>query len=477
MLSVPNASTHCRLGTWLALGPLLAWLVLALLGQETRAAEDRPPNILFLFTDDQPQICMGAMGNPLIQTPNMDRLAADGVLFTNSFVTTAICCSNRACILTGQHMRRHGIEDFHTPLSAEAFDQTYPMLLRNAGYRTGYLGKFAVGWTNPEVRHLSLPADKFDFWYGFPQTINFLQEVDGQKRYLTDVMTEKAIDFLRTNPRDQPFCLTIAFKEPHGPWNFFDPDVPDTYADVEIPPPPTFSQAAYDAQPAFLRDSLNGGTGPKWLEDPEAYQKHVRTFYRLITRVDIAVGEILAELARLGLDENTVILFTSDNGSMLGAHGLAGKWIMYEESIRVPLVIRDPRQPKAVRGRRCDETALSIDLAPTMLTMAGVPVPEAMQGRSLEPLVAGRDVDWRDDWYYEHVYNTRPPRRPIVKCEGVRTERWKYTRYPEIDPPCEQLFDLADDPREEKNLAEAGAHADVLWGLRRRCDEYRETLR
>jgi arylsulfatase A-like enzyme len=477
MHPVPNAPTCCRRGKWLALGPLLAWLVFAPLGQETHAAEQRRPNLLFMFTDDQPQICMGAMGNPHIQTPNMDRLAADGVLFTNAFVTTAICCSNRACILTGQHMRRHGIEDFHTPLAAEALDQTYPMLLREAGYRTGYLGKFAVGWPEPEIRHLSLPAEEFDFWYGFPQTINFLQEIDGQKRYLTDVMTEKAVQFLRTNPPGKPFCLTIAFKEPHGPWNFFDPDVPDAYADAEIPPPPTFSEEAYDAQPPFIRDSLNGGTGPRWLKDPDAYQKHVRTFYRLITRVDIAVGEILAELERLGLDENTVILYSSDHGSLLGAHGLAGKWLMYEESIRVPLVIRDPRQPRSLRGRRCEEMALSIDLAPTMLTLAGVPVPERMQGRSLEPLVAGQDVDWRDDWYYEHVYNTRPPRRPIVKCEGVRTDRWKYTRYPEIEPPYEQLFDLDHDPREEKNLAHAEAHADVLSRLRNRCDEYRETLR
>jgi arylsulfatase A-like enzyme len=149
------------------------------------AAESNRPNILFIFTDDQPQMCMGAMGNELIRTPNMDRLAAEGVVFTNAFVTTAICCSNRASILTGQHMRRHGIRDFHTPLSVEAFAQTYPALLRKAGYRTGYLGKFAVGAHQPEIRHLSLPADQFDFWFGFAQAINFRQEVAGQVRYLT----------------------------------------------------------------------------------------------------------------------------------------------------------------------------------------------------------------------------------------------------------------------------------------------------
>lgn len=463
--------------TWAAVSIAVVSLAVWPGGSEAWGAEDGRPNILFMFTDDQPQVCLGCMGNPHIETPNVDRLAADGLLFTNAFVTTAICCSNRACILTGQHMRRHGIEDFQKPLSAEALDETYPVLLKKAGYRTGYLGKFAVGWPKPEVRHLSLPAEKFDYWLGFPQTINFLQKTDGQERYLTDLMTEKAIEFLRENPAGRPFCLTIAFKEPHGPWNYFDPDVPDIYEGVSIPPPATLTAEAYAREPQFIRDSLNGGHVPKWIEKGQTYQEHVRTFYRLITRVDIAVGKIMAALRALGLDENTVVIFTSDHGSMLGAHGLAGKWLMYEESIRVPLVIRDPRQPAELRGKRCEKMALSIDLAPTMLSMAGVPVPERVQGRSLEPLVRGEPVDWRADWYYEHTYNTRPPRRPIAKCEGVRTDRWKYTRYTDFDPPIEQLFDLAADPREESNLASVEAHADVLTRLQERCDQYRRSLR
>ena len=444
---------------------------------DVEAAEAERPNILFIFTDDQPQICMGCMGNEHIQTPNMDRLAAEGVLFTNAFVTTAICCSNRACILTGQHMRRHGIRDFHTPLSAEAFTQTYPALLRKAGYRIGYLGKFAVGWPQPEIRDLSLPADQFDFWFGFPQMINFQQEVDGQVRYLTTVMEEKAVEFLRMNPPNQPFCLTVALKEPHGPWNYYDPEVPDPYTDAHIPPPPTFTPQHYEAQPEFIRSSLNGGSGPKWFQNPEAYQEHARTFYRLITRADLALGRIMAAVEEAGLDDNTVIIYSSDHGSMLGAHGLVGKWIMYEESIRVPLIIRDPRLPAKLRGRRCSEMALSVDLAPTMLALAGVSIPESMHGRDLTPLLRDQPISWREDWYYEHVYNTKPPRRPIVKCEGVRANRWKYVRYPEIEPPYEQLFDLNGDQREEHNLASDPAHAQTLSRLRGRCDEYRQSLK
>ena len=459
-------------------GRLLHFVIIALITVATSSRADtatRRPNIIFMFTDDQPQICAGFMGNPHIRTPNVDKLAAEGVVFDNAFVTTAICCSNRACILTGQHMRRHGIEDFRTPLSAEAFEHTYPALLRKAGYRTGYLGKFAVGSPSPEIRDLSLPGEEFDFWYGFPQSINFQQEVDGRKRYLTTLMTEKAIAFLRENPHDQPFCLTIAFKEPHGPWNYFDPEVADEYEDVTIPPPPTFKPEAYAAQPEFIKQSLNGGQGPQWFEDSEAYQQRIRTFYRLITRVDVAVGKIMAELEELGLDDNTVVIYTSDHGEFQGAHGLAGKWLMHEESIRVPFVIRDPRLP-ATRGTRREEMVLSIDLAPTMLALAGLTIPESIQGRDLGPLVVGQQVDWRKDWYYEHVYQTKPPRRPIVKCEGVRTDLWKYIRYSEYDPAFEQLFDLANDPHEQRDLSGEEEHQATLIELRARCDEYRGNL-
>jgi arylsulfatase A-like enzyme len=307
--------------------------------------------------------------------------------------------------------------------------------------------------------------------------INFRQEVDGEVRYLTTLMEEKAVEFLRSNPADKPFCLTVALKEPHGPWNYYDPDLADPYQDAHIPPPPTFTVEHYESQPEFIRSSLNGGSGPRWFDNAEAYQQHTRKFYRLITRADLALGRIMVALREAGLDRNTVVIYSSDHGSMLGAHGLVGKWLMYEESIRVPLIILDPRLPAKLRGRRCNKMALSIDLAPTMLAMAGVPIPDSMQGRDLTPLLSGEPVEWRTDWYYEHVYNTKPPRRPIVKCEGVREERWKYTRYPEIEPPYEQLFDLKNDAHETRNLAGDPAHAETLTRLRARCDEYRRSVK
>ena len=427
------------------------------------------PNILFMLTDDQRFDDMGCMGNKIIQTPNLDKLAGDGVIFNNAFVTTAICCSSRASILTGQHMRRHRIYDFATPLSSEAMDNTYPVLLRKSGYRTGFLGKMAIGSPSEKIRHLSLPADKFDFWFGFPQSINFRQVIDGKERFLTTVLAEKAVEFLRTNPADKPFCLSISFKSPHGPWNFFDPDAPNPYENTEIPPPASYTRGDYEAQPKFLRESLNGSG--EWPKDPrKRFLDNARTCYRLITGMDSAVGRIMTALEELGLDDNTIVIFTSDHSSLRGTHGLFGKWIMYEESIRAPLIVRDPRLPAELRGTRRDQMVLNIDFAPTMLAMGGVPAPPQMQGRDFGPLLRGEPIEWRSEWFYEHTYNTKPPRRPIAKSEGVRTERWKYIRYIERDPVYEQLFDLKSDPGEERNLAGSSEYVAALADMRARWE-------
>jgi arylsulfatase A-like enzyme len=436
------------------------------------AASPRPNFVLFL-TDDQPYLGMGYTAGGALHTPAMDRLAGEGVFFERAFVTTAICCSSRASLYTGQHMRRHRIEDFERPLSAAQWRETFPALLRQAGYRTAFLGKFAIG--SPQAdRHLALPADQFDLWYGFPQSIAFRQKEGGRERYLTTVMTEKATNFLRAHDRERPFCLIVALKEPHGPLDYFDPEFPDPYRDATIPRPANLTRESFAGLPEVVRRGLNAS--PRWLDDPESYQAAMRRIYAYLSRADRAVGEICAELVAQGLDDNTVILHTSDNGSMEGAHGLAGKWIMYEESIRVPLTIRDPRLPASALGRR-RQMVLNIDLAPTILALAGVPVPPGMQGVDLRPCLHDPRAPGREDWYYEHVYNPRPPRAPIPKVEGVRTERWKYTRYPDTQPLVEQLFDLAADPAEERDLARFPASAAVLRGLRARCDEYRASLR
>jgi arylsulfatase A-like enzyme len=433
------------------------------------------PNFVFFLTDDQPYNGLSCTGNTVLKTPHIDQLAAEGVLFEKAFVTTAICCCSRASLYTGQHMRRHGVEDFKTPLSAAQWQQTFPALLRKAGYRTGFLGKFAIGAPQPNSA-LALPADQFDLWYGFPQMIAFKQMVNGKPRYLTTVMTEKAVEFLKetkTKP-ELPFCLIVALKEPHGPLDYFDPEYKDPYTNATIPPPKNLSRSSFEALPEKVKSSL--GAMPQWFEKPETFQAALRKTYAYTSRADAAVGAICRALKEQGLDQNTVVIHLSDNGTMDGAHGLDGKWLMYEESIHVPLIIRDPRLPKSTQGRR-SQLALNIDLAPTILAMAGVPIPKSMQGSDLQPVLRNAKAKGRDDWYYEHTYNTDPPRKPIPKSEGVRTERWKYIRYTEEQPPLEQLFDLQTDPQEERDLASAPAHAKTLSTLRARCDSYRKTLR
>jgi arylsulfatase A-like enzyme len=451
----------------------LAAALLVLLAVPAFSATAKRPNFVFFLTDDQPYNGMNCAANTVLKTPNMDRIAQHGVLFENAFVTTSICCSSRASIYTGQYMRRHGIEDFKKPLSPAQWQQTFPALLRRAGYRTAFLGKFAIG-APEDARDLALPADKFDLWYGFPQSIEFKQIIDGQPSYLTTVMTEKAVNFIKEKKSDKPFCLIVAFKEPHPPRNYYDPQFKNPVADSVFPQPSNLTRQSFDALPESVRHGLNAI--PEWLETPEAFQKEMRSEYALIARADLAVGQICQALRDQGLDNNTVIIHTSDNGSLDGAHALEGKWLMYEESIRVPLLIRDPRLPVSTHGRH-RQMALNIDLAPTILSMAGVTVPAGMQGMDLQPVLRDEAAKGREDWYYEHTYTPEDGRRPIPKSEGVRTERWKYIRYTEPNPPVEQLFDLAADPHEERDLAHDPAQASTLRTLRDRCNFYRKSLR
>ncbi len=451
---------------------LTALVSLVCLAASITAAAERPNFVVFI-TDDQPYNGLSCTGNKILKTPHMDELAASGILFEKAFATTAICCSSRASILTGQHMRRHGIEDFAKPLSSAQWQKTFPALLRQAGYRTAFLGKYAIG--SPAVsKELSLPEKEFDLWYGFPQSIAFKQVVDGRDRYLTTVMEEKAAQFLEDGKNKKPFCMIVALKEPHGPLNYFDPEFEAPYTTSTIPQPANLTRKSFAALPEKVQGGLNGS--PQWLENPASYQAAMRKEYAYISRSDLAVGRICGALKEQGLEENTVVIHISDHGSMDGAHGLSGKWLMYEESIHVPLIIRDPRLPAAKQGRR-SQMVLNIDLAPTILAMASVPVPEGMQGQNLQPLLLEPQVKGREDWYYEHVYNTTDARKRIPKSEGIRTEQWKYIRYTEPQSPLEQLFDLAADPHEEHDLAGDASHTATLKQLRGRCDEYREKLR
>ena len=431
------------------------------------AAPSRRPNLVFLLADDQRWDTLGCMGNRIIQTPNIDRLARGGVVFDNNFVTTAICMTSRACYFTGQMERTHGISSFATPFTPAQMERTYPALLRKAGYRTGFIGKYGVG--------NKLPTGAFDYFEAFPGQGHYFP--GNGKEHLTHIQGKQCLEFLDGCSKDQPFSLSVSFKAPHvqdnDPRQFlYDPADEAMYRDVEIPVPSTATEAHYRALPEFLHESEGRRRWELQFKTPEMYQRSVKGYYRLISEVDRAVGTLVDALSKRGELDNTVIVYTGDNGYFLGEHGLSHKWYMYEESIRTPLVIWDPRLPKAMRGRRRKEMALNIDVAPTLLGAAGIDSPATMQGRDLAPLLRGQAAGWRKEFFYSHLFQN--PKIP--RSEGVRDERFSYIRWLDQKPEYEQLFDHVADPHNEKNLAREPQHQSTLERMRGRWKAWREQL-
>jgi arylsulfatase A-like enzyme len=417
------------------------------------SAAEKPPNIVLILADDLRYDTLGCTGNRILQTPHIDRLAAQGTVFRNSFCTTAICPVSRASIITGQYERRHKIADFSTPLSKHALDHTFPLLLHAHGYRTGFVGKWGLG--DP------LPADQYDFFRGFSGQGDYFPtgkfEVAGE--HLTAKQAVQAVEFLETCSDRQPFLLQISTKAPHAQDDNLkrpfppDPKTDSLFEQVTIPKPPAATEASFHALPEFLQTSEARARWIARFSHDELYQSTVKDYYRLIAGLDELVGTVMEKLEDKHLAENTVLLFTSDNGFSLGDRGLAGKWFMYEESIRVPLIISDLRQHSSAPAHR-PELVLNIDLAATILELAHVAAPTEMQGRSLVPLIEGKSIPWRHEFLYEHRF--QHPKLPM--SEGIRTTRWKYVRYTSVKPVYEQLFDLDDDPLERHNLVN-DAHA------------------
>jgi arylsulfatase A-like enzyme len=445
--------------------------------RSTLAVEVRRPNLVFILTDDLRWNTLGCMGDEVVRTPNIDRLAARGVLFRNSFVATSICCVSRASIFTGQHERRHGIGDFRKPLTPAQWAETYPALLRPAGYRTGFVGKFGVG----DAAAVKAMAAKFDFWRGLPGQAGefFIDPKDPTHTHATAKFGDQSLEFLQGCDGKKPFCLSLSFNAPHardGKPREFQPDLRDEslYATDLIPMPLSANEEFFKRLPKFVQHSEGRRRWEHRFATDEMFQRTMRDYERLVTGIDREVGRIVEALAAQHLDNNTVIIFTSDNGWFAGDRQLAGKWLMYEESIRVPLVIFDPRLPETRRGGTVDAITLNTDFAPTMLEMAGVPVPARMQGHSLVPLLAGqKQADWRTEFFYEHHYapDIIPP------SEGVRTERWSYIHWLPPNPEREELYDVQADPLEAHNLAADPRHAATLAELRSHWQKSLELLK
>ncbi len=454
-----------RIGLLIAAGCL--WLV------ASQVSADQPPNILFFLSDDQRFDAMGCAGDPIIKSPTMDRLAAEGVRFSNAFVTTSICAASRASIFTGLVERTHRYTFRQPPLAKQFTDNSYPALLRQAGYRTGFIGKFGVGVQKGATQQM------FDFFKPLNRSPYFKKQADGKQRHITDICADRAIEFFSTLDEKQPFCLSISYNAPHAedgdkqnhyPWP---PSADGLYDDTTIPPPRLSDPAIFDSQPEFLKKSLNRQRYFWRWDTPEKYQKNIKAYYRMISGVDHSMGRVLDEVNKLGLTDNTIIIFMGDNGYYRANRGFAGKWSHYDDSLRVPMIIYDPRLSKNLRDRVVEQMALNIDIPRTMLTYAGVDVPPSYQGVSLEDLVAGESPKtWRTDFFCEHLMDYPGG---IPKWEGVRDQRWVYARYFEQQPPYEFLHDLKEDPDQLKNLAGDPAHQETLQRMRARCDELRDS--
>lgn len=413
------------------------------------------PNIVFILTDDQRWDALGVEGHPFLRTPNIDRIAREGAHFRNAFVTTPLCSPSRASFLTGQYVHTHRVNSNgdNGPLSHQLV--TFPRLLHDAGYETAYVGKWHMG--NDDS-----PRPGFDRWVSFRGQGQYVDPVlneDGRvskiSGYMTDLLTDRAVEFIR-RPRTKPFLVYLAHKAVHGPFTPAERHR-DLFADQPIRRAASAADRL-DGKPA-LRRTLEGaaregaGRGPG--------DDVIRNQLRALVAVDEGVGRILQALEETRQLENTVVMFASDNGYFWGEHSLGDKRAAYEESIRIPLLLRYPRRVKA--GMAIDAPVLNIDVAPTLLDFGSVQPPASIQGRSLVPLLAGTVRGWRTAFFAEYFAEPRFPRIP--SWQAVRTERWKYIRYTELEG-MDELYDLRADPGELLNLIHDPAGAKILPELK-----------
>lgn len=444
--------------------------------------EQIKPNIIFLLTDDQRHDLLGANGNDIVQTPNLDALAKKGTNFKNHYVTTSICSVSRASILSGQYGRRHNLWGFGSGFSEASFDQTYPMVLQRNGYHVGFVGKYGVG-------PIGMPERKHDFWRGFANQGTYRhQDEDGNPIHLTKKLGNQMIEFLDSLPKEKPFCLSVSFKSPHVqdgapaiPEQIFptDPAYDAEYESVIWEKPELFDPAYFDhfPAPAFGQDNEARKRFRARFGTEANYDGSLEGYYRLVHGVDVQIGRLVQALEEKGLDQNTVIIFSSDNGFYLGEYGFAGKWYGSQPSIKTPLFIYDPRRQA---GQEVSALSLNIDIAPTILGIAEVAAPANYQGQNLMKVVEGKTDYLRGAFFYEHLWPITPG-YPIPSTEGVVKEDIKYMRYFNgldiNDVVFEELYDLTSDPKEKINLAQDSRYQKDKAQMISMIKGYRETLK
>ncbi|MEA1877310.1 MAG: sulfatase [Bacteroidota bacterium] len=444
-------------------------------------SQDIQPNILFFLIDDQRNDVLSCAGHPIVKTPTVDQLAAGGIRFTNAFVTTSICAASRASIITGLYESRHNYTFGKDPVKKEFMLQSYPYLLKQIGYRTGFIGKFGFKIEEKD----SFIHEMFDYYKPSPRsTPFFIKQDDGSKRHSAEIKGDQAIEFIKENPADQAFCLSVSFNAVHAVDGNLTPGndghypypkaVADLYEGLEMPLPDLSDPEIFENHPEFLKTSMNRERFFWRWDTEEKYQTNLRAYFRMISGYDRVMGRVIAALEEKGVDENTVIIYSADNGYYMGNRGFAGKWSHYEESLRVPMVIYDPRLPERKIGRTADQMVLNIDIPATILDLAGIAPPEIYQGASLLPIVSHkRTIDWRLDFMIEHRMNNPS----IPKYVGIRGERYVYANYYEQEPAYEYLHDLKEDPDQLVNLVGNHDYDEILKNMRKQCKNLETQLK
>ena len=439
-------------------------------------ADSSRPNILFFFADDQRHDALGCAGHPIVKTPTIDRLAARGVRFENMFVTRSTCWASRTTILTGLTSLSSVEADGSDRVKPEALTELFSDQLSQAGYRTALFGKW-----HAKMPKGFQPEDHFDDYESIFRRPYFKEMPDGSKRHTTELIGDRGVEFLKSmRDDDRPFCLNLWFNAGHaedkdlvpGTGHFPWPKAMDgKYDDVEMPAPRLSDPAIFESQPEFFKTS-NHRERYHWRWDtPEKYQLNLRAYFRMLSGIDHVIHRVLETLEEEGLAENTVIIYSSDNGYYMGDRGFAGKWSHHEQSQRVPLIVFDPRLPEDLRGRTVDPVALNLDLPATFLDWAQVKIPNSYQGISLKPIIENDTPPevWRDDFFCEH----QNPKY-AMSWLGVRGARFKYARYTDQEPHYEFLHDLKNDPDELTNLVDDPEYASVLEQLRQRTQTLAE---
>ena len=463
----------------IAPGAMLLMIFALVCMAQSDGQQQRPPNIIFILIDDLRWDDFSAAGHPFVKTPNIDRIANEGALFRNAFITAPLCSPSRASFLTGQYAHTHAITDNVDRSAASHKLLTFPLLLQQSGYTTAFIGKWHMG--NDDSRR---PG--FDRWVSFKGQGSYLDpeiNEDGKEvkpnGYITDLLTGYAVEFIKRQ-HDKPYLVYLAHKAIHPEVMQHD-DGSVNLADAERFIPAERHRNLFTGEKIRRRPSaMRPPTGKPALErkigdlpplgaNTATRDEAVLGRLRSLMAVEEGVGEILKALKETGQLDNTVIVFASDNGYFYGEHGLSvERRLAYEESIRMPLLIRYPKAIKA--GTVRNEFALNIDLAPTLLELAGVSAPNTIEGRSLVPLLKGAKTEWRKSFLIEYYSDKVFPRIRQMGYKAVRNERWKYIHYFELEG-MDELYDLKADPYEMRNIIRQPGAGNVVDEMKREMEQ------